>query len=238
MATDKEPDAPATIERAEYEKLQSKYDQIRAQVEDMTRKFSGIDPEKAKADAAALLQLQKEGAGGDPKKIEALLSQREIDIRKEVSKEIDLYKSKAEQLGSRVKELEVTDKVFAVAASRFNSDTHDDVKAKIRQFCDLSDDGQIIVKDDKGKPRYSKKNPSSLMTAEEFADWLVEERPSWAKPTMTSGTKDPGHKVSGGQGKSWTLAEIHAMPSDRQQEVIKSLSPEQRSALLRSVSLS
>ena len=215
MATDQ--DTPPTVDRAEYDKLQSKYDQVRAQVEDLTRKFSGIDPEKAKADAAALLQLQKEGAAGDPKKIETLLAQREAELRKELAKEIDTHKQRADQLGSRVKELEVTDKVFAIAAGRFNDDTHEDVKAKIRQFCDLGEDGQIIVKDDKGKPRYSTKNPSAPMSPAEFTDWLVEQRPSWAKPTMTSGVKDPGQKVPAGNfANIRTLDDVNRQPNPKE----------------------
>ena len=212
MATDTDPGA--TVDKAEFDKLQSKYDNVRAQVEDLTRRFKGIDPDKVKADEAALLQLQKEGAGGDQKKIDELLAAREAALRKDLAGEIDSHKTRAANAEKALKELTVTDKVFTLGASRFVDQAADDFKGWVRQYGDLNDDGQIVFKDENGKVRYSPKNPSALMSADEFIDWVIEKKPHWAKPTQPSGTKEPGQKVAPSQWSNIkTLEDINRLPN-------------------------
>lgn len=203
MSEEKTPEA-RTISLEDYEKLQEKYRRAESEREDFKRKAEayGMTPEEVRNLKHSHDEFKKADALGDPKKFDAEVERREAEIRKQVQKDLDTLKSEKDRAFSRIKELEVTDRVFGVAASKFNDDTHDDVKAYIRKYGDLDESGNIIFKDENGKPRYAPGSTTKLMAPEDFVGWLVSTKPSWAKPTIKAGDKQEGAKTNGTNGKA------------------------------------
>lgn len=193
-----------------------KFHRVQAQVVDLEKKleqFKDIDPVAFKAIKEDYELMRKQQTGGDPKKIDELVAAKENEIRSTVQKALDALKQENEGYKGKLKELQVTDSVFSKAAAKFNADCHEDVKAYIRKYGDVSDDGTVIFKDDKGAPRYAPGSTTKLMDATEFVGWLAEQKPSWAVPDGKAGAKTAGQKtsaVSGGKILSW--AEIGQLP--------------------------
>lgn len=188
----------------------------KAEAEDLRRKldqFKDIDPSSYKAMREDYELMRKQQTGGDPKKIDELVAAKEIEIRSSVQKELDALKGDAQTKAAKLKELQVTEKVFSQAADKFNKDTYDDVKEYIRRFCDIGDDGEIFVKDEKGARRYSPGSTTKYMGVDEFVGWLSDLKPSWAVAEGNSGAKTSGQKTtstSGAKVLSWK--EIGQLP--------------------------
>lgn len=212
----KKDEAPKTIPVEDFEKEVEKRRKFQAEAEDFRKRFDGVDLERLKASHEELAILKKQGAVGDEKKIDELLQSREAEIRKQVQKDIDESKGTISKLQAENKELKVVDRVFALAASKFNDDCHDDVKAYIRKYGDLDDGGEIVFKDDTGKPRYVPGSTTQVMRGQEFIDWLSGTKQSWAKPTTVSGTKENGTKTKGSNGQPITAAQFAQMDSAQQ----------------------
>jgi hypothetical protein len=221
--------------KKERDKIESKYHSTLAELEDMKRrmtKFESLDVEKLKADAEALRLLQEKDASGDPEKMKKLVKDREAEIRASVEQDIQKLKKSLEELTNRNKELEVTERVFALASARFNEDTYEDVKEKIRRHCNLADGGISVTID--GKPAYEPGSASKPMSPESFVNWLVEQRPSWAKPTNKGGTRTEGAKNTNGAaaGKSYSLSQLQNMDSAEQRKAAAEMPAEDRAKIL------
>lgn len=95
------------------------------------------------------------------------------------------------------------------AAQYFNDDALDLIESKIAKFCDW-EDGEVIIKDDRGEVRYSQQNKREKMGLDEFMKELADKYPSCAKPMSKGGTQQPGQKVNGA-GRTLTLNQVLAM---------------------------
>ncbi len=133
--------------------------------------------------------VRKERAIAKPEDLEAWQSEEQKKIRSELAGEIQKRDDELNKLKSQIRELTVVSSVVALARDKFNDDVIEDIKDRARRFCDVNEAGEIIVKDEQGRPRYSKANVSKLMTGEEFLTELAELRPSWAKAQVVPGTK-------------------------------------------------
>ena len=169
------------------------------QVVDLQKKFepySKVDLEALKAAKEEAELLKKEQAANDPKKLEELHQKAINDVRAQWQKDKEALEAKVGSLSAKTKELEVVDKAHSQIGKFFNDDCQDDVKAKIRQNIDVRDDGQFVIKDEKGEPRYSKADRTKLMSVAEYADELKEQKPSWAKPTHAAGGMQAGTRIT------------------------------------------
>lgn len=131
--------------------------------------------------------LRKEKAASKPEDLDSWRQEEEKKIREEVAKDIETERSARQKLESEVKELKVVNAVFSAAKSKFNDDVQDDLKERIRRTCDIDQNGEIVVKDDKGNVRYSKANMSKPMGIQEFIEEVAELKPSWVSKTVISG---------------------------------------------------
>lgn len=210
------------VERAR--NFEAKYTDL----EKRLQKYDGVDLDRLKAIEEDYNNIRKEKASGNKDEIDKLLSEREQAVRQEFGSKLEASEGELKQLRQRVKELEVVDVVMNKAAETFNADCHEDVKARFAKFLDKKD-GEIVVKDREGNVRYSKVNPSKLMSPEEFIQELASEKPSWAKPQVSNGTKEAGQRRSNGSSsRSYTMAEILANPALK-----KSMTHEQKQEFLR-----
>lgn len=190
--------------------LQQKYERERdrannalgklTDLEKQIERFKGIDIDKLKADSEALAMMMKDKAktSGNQADIDALLSETEKKVRDQLQPKIEELANDKNQLASKLKELTVVDGVYSKIGNKFNDDMQSFVKQIIRQSVDLNENNEFIIKDENGKPRYSKVSVNQLMTIDEFSKELEEKYPSAVKSSVPAGTKTNGTtKVSG-----------------------------------------
>lgn len=192
--------------------------------------YKGIDPDEFHATKQALAELQQKASGGDPEKIKQLLEAAKADVRKEIQSELDTERNQVKTLSGRLKEITVVEGVFSKAAGKLYDKAHDDFKDYVRRYCDAGDDGQIIVKDDKGNQRYSPKNPSQPMSPEELIEELSNKKDHWFANTIPAGGKAGGEKYANGASKL-SLQQFHALGSAEQQDYLRK-NPDQVAALM------
>jgi hypothetical protein len=198
MSTD---NATKTYSETDYNAAVERARNFEAKLTDLEKKMSqykDIDPEAHKAirEELNILKAEKATKSQDPKAIEEEVKRREADVRKGVQTELDALLSEVKGLRSKNKELEVVDKVFQAATSVFVDQAHEDVRDAIRRWCDKDEQGNIIVKDNDGKPRYSKGSTTKVMGPSEFVEWLADEKPHWAKARSKSGFQEKGTQSS------------------------------------------
>lgn len=204
---------------------------------DYEKRFKGVDPDEYIANKQALDELKRTKALADPKEMDAWKGETEKSIRASVQKELDEALNTVKALKNKNKELEVVDRVFKDIAGNFNDDCFDEVKGFIRRFCDVSEDGQIVIKDEQGATRYAQGSTSKPMDALGFGAWIASQKPSWTKPQMVKGTEGTGQaRSANSSSQSVDLAKISQLSSREQQKALASLSEEQKKDLARQAS--
>lgn len=188
--------APDVVSKADFDKVKNQMLAWQAKATDLEKRFDGIDPEKVKADAAALKQLLKERAQeGDKNDVETLLERVRSEEKDRFASALTKIEGERDELRARLKHATVVKTSLAKAAQIFHDDALEFVEAKIEKYCD-TDEGEIVVKDDAGKIRDSK-DPRRKMSVEEFLEELAEKHPSMAKAKGSSGGRAPGSKETG-----------------------------------------
>jgi len=215
--------ATETVSKAEFDALREKHTLTGGRLTDYEKQLESYkkygDPESVSARLAELELLKKEKAGGNKEEWEKLFTTKESEIRSESQKAIDAALAQAKEAKGKLRELTLVDKVFGLAANKFNDDTHSDIKNYIRQYCDINEQGEILVKDDKGEIRYREGKPSEKMDANDFVNWLANQKPSWAKPTTKSG-QGLGNNLSTNGNHSQITAEQFANMTEAQQDAL------------------
>jgi len=205
----------------EVAKWQDKARRYEAQVVDFEKRFKDIDPDRFQAaiEENRILQRQLAEKDGSPEKIEEVIEREKADLEKRFSTKYQELESDINKLKQQNRYLRVTKEMMTEATSYFNSRELDLLEPIVDRFCDWSEEGgKIIIKDEKGHPRYSKTNPRELMTSEEFFGELVERYPALALPKGKGGTMRQG-ETNGVSGENMTP------------EKYLGLSPEQRASL-------
>jgi F0F1-type ATP synthase membrane subunit b/b' len=200
--------------------------------------YKDIDPDEYRSLRQKLEEKEREAAEKDPQKMEELF-QRKLDrVRSDLESERNTLKEQVDALSRVNKTLAVTDRVMSEIGGLFNTDAVKWIKREVEEFCDLDEDGSIVVKDDNGDVLYKGARP---MTLKEYGESLVEKYPSLAKASGVSGVKDATPGVKSGVRVSnkipQTFAELQAMPNAK--EVLERLKREDPAAvqkILRSIS--
>jgi hypothetical protein len=201
----------------DYQREQARAQKMEGEVVDLKKKIEPLE----KIDIAALkarseeLDLLKRQSAKTPEEIEKLVKEKERAIRAEVQKELEDNKQAMQRYLVENKELRVVDRVHNEIGGLFNEDVQDDVKGRIRSVFDLNDEGQFVVKDEKGAPRYSKADRTKLMTPKEYAEELREMKPSWAKPTGVAGGIHAVVKTNGAGGEMTAQKWLSMTPAQR-----------------------
>lgn len=217
-------DTTTTGPDSEVVKWQEKARRYEAQVTDYEKRFKDIDPDRFQAalEENRILQRQLAEKDGTPERIEEVIEREKVELEKRYSSK---YEELEQKLNNTVKEnryLRVTKEMMTQAANYFNSKELDLLEPLIDRFCDWSEeDGKIIIKDEKGHPRYSKTNPRELMTSEEFFGELVDRYPALALPKGKGGTMRQG-EINGVSGDNMTPEKYLGLSAEQR----ASLSPE------------
>lgn len=233
MADDSTTTAAAeTVSKADFDKMEARAKLFEAKTVDFEKKFKGIDPDDVARIKLELDETKKKGALGDETKINEYLKTKETEIGNRYSEKLtEKEKSEAALLGE-LKELRVVGPAMQKAAEVFNSDALELIGSVVKRDCEWTD-GRIVVKGADGKPMPSKLDPRKDMDLDEYMNILADKYPSCAKATGTAGSKDTGTKAgSNGAGRSYTIAQLQAMPPAQAQDIMNKMSPEEASKVL------
>lgn len=241
---DQQTQEPA-VSNEEALKLRERNQKLQGQLADMEKKwnqfssmYKDIDPDEYKTLKQKLDEAEKVAASKDPQKLEELWEKKLKKIRDESESTKLTLEQELQQLRQKNKTLAVTDKVMGDLAGLFNSDAVKFIKREVEEFCDLDEDGSIVVKDENGDILFKGARP---LTVKEYGELLVEKYPSLAKASGVGGAKDmtPGQQARSRTGnkvpQSW--AELQAMPNAK--EVLERLKREDPAAvqkILRTIS--
>lgn len=221
---------PETIAKADYDKAVERAQRFEGMTRDLEvrlQEFKDIDPKAYKALKEDYDNLKKDAALGDPKKFDSELQRREAEIRNTIEKDLNTLRDQVTKLASRNKELEVTDKVFALSSGELFPTAHDDFKEYIRRFGDKDEAGNIIFKDEQGNARYKKGSTTQLMGPADFVEFMKETKPHLFKATSRAGVGVNGTVISSNGNsngldveryKNMSSAERKALPIDIQQK--------------------
>lgn len=183
-------DLDAAVERAR---------RFEAEAEDAKRKleaFKGIDLEEVKTLRQSYNDLMRERAnkGGDKEREEW-----EATLKADYDKRYgSKYTELETQLNAKSKEVErlaVVNPAMLHAAQVFN----DKELALVQMLVEKElayHNGEVIVKDENGKPRPSKLDPRKNMDIAEYMAELADKYPGIAKPKTQAGAKNLAHKAN------------------------------------------
>lgn len=217
-------------ERAHAQHFKAQLDEIKGRL----KLFDGIDPEEVGRLRSEVDSFKKKGAVGDEKAIDALITEKESEIRRSVQKQLDELAEQRDTAARQLKELRVVDRALAECGAKFVPQAQDDFRRVVRDCCDLGDDGQVVIRDQNGKVRMSPKNITAPMSLSEFAEEVATQKPHWAASSFQGGAHHPAEKIkSNGGAPALTLAEINRLPDPK--GYLKTLSPDQVLALARNV---
>lgn len=215
-ATNAGPDMSALLAKIEKLEQDRAYDQRELQ------KLRNIKDDRDK-------MVDDKAKSGDPEAIEKM----KRELRDEFASQEERLKADLEKTSRELKHERVIRSALSKAAEVFNADSLDLIQTRIEQSCDW-EDGQIIVKNERGEVRYSERNKREKMGLDEFLGELREKYPSCARATVPQGTDNGRAKSSASNGRAVSFAELQGMSPEQQR---KSLTPEAASEILKSIKL-
>lgn len=236
-AGDQNPEAAVLSQQLKAEKEARRAAQGKlADLEVKLREFDGIDAHAIREMIAEKARLEEEMRKKDPAKLEEYHKIEKQKLSESFDKKLADAQARIEQLQRTNKTLTVTDKVMAQIGKHFNEDVQDIIKGIVERHCDIDETGAIFIVDEGGKEMPSPKNSVLPMSIEEFGLWLVDRKPSLAKPTGMGGTRDPNQGERSrrlGAKLPTTMQELQSMPNAK--EIWAKLTPEEKLQLGRTM---
>lgn len=216
--------AKVEITQESYDKVASERDvaleraqRLEGQVVELTRKvsaFDGIDLAKLKADSEALKLMKDEKATSSKEEFESRLQERERELNEHFEGKMKDLNDKVRGYEERLFEVEVVGSTMNKIGGKFNDDVRDVVESLFKNSLGKDDKG-IFIKDEKGAPRLN--GAAERMSVEEYAESIIKERPSLAKPVTKNGSGLNG-TVSGSGSKTGISPEAWAGMSPEQRK--------------------
>lgn len=231
MSEDKKPDVgnqkPITAEDLERERAHA--DHFKQQLEEIKTRYKGFDPDQYRKDQEELAALKRQSTGGDEKKINELIENEKKQIESRFSTKIQELESELNNTKSEFKREKVTKTIVSTLTGKVKSDSVRLLEPVIERDCDWQD-GNLVIKDSNGKPRYSKTNPSQLMTPDEYVTELQSTFPSCFEATSKSGAKNGYERVNGSSTQITSMDDFKRM-ADGGKSAMQQLARENPKAL-------
>jgi hypothetical protein len=176
------PAAPETVSKAEYEAAVERARRFEGQLTDKERTIAEYakygDPKTISALKADYDNIKK-SAIKTPEEMDAFLQEKEGEISKRFTGKLSEYETKTSALEQELNKLKLVNPAMMEAAKVFRSTELELIQHKIEQDLILVE-GQICVKGEDGKPKYSAADPRKLILKE----WAQVKRQE-AQPTQT-----------------------------------------------------
>lgn len=150
---------------------------LKAQIAELNKKFSGIDPEEVKTLKNKVKDFTKAGIGNDPKKLEEFEANIKADYDKQYGTQLEELRNDNNTKAQQLKELQLENTAIDKASQVFKKDMLPLIKREVLAACDFRD-GQVVILKEKGEIRKSPRNPQVAMTIDEFILELCDRYPS------------------------------------------------------------
>lgn len=183
----------------------------REEARELRERYKDIDPEDYRRIKEEHSKLKTKDAGGDEKKIAEIVAEQIASEKKRLEGAYNEEKSKRETTERELKKERVVKVILQKASAAFDKDALELLEPVFERDGDFID-GHVVIKGADGKPRYSPKDATKLMTPDEYVEELQSKYPSAAKATAAAGTKSGVTKVNGASGQALTMAEISKLP--------------------------
>lgn len=217
-----------TVAKADFDKVQERAYRFEGMVKTLEKQmeaFKGIDIDALRAKAEEAEQLRTEAAAKDGTKVEELINRVKTEESARYSKKIDELEKEKQSMSTLVQKLQVVQPAMLEAAKRFTANELDLVQSLIERDLTLNE-GDIRVRDKDGKVRASAKDPRNLMDITEYFEELAIKYPNIAIAADKAGTMTGGQQRDVSSAKTYTYAELRAMP-DHGRAIISKMKPDE-----------
>lgn len=169
-------------------------------LKEIKTRYDGVDPDEFKTLKQKLADIEKEKvtSSGNKEDIDALLKkardEEAANADKRYGKLIEDSTSKATKYFERLNKLEVQIPILKIGAEKGINDDMTDVLTRLAsdELGYDAETGTVFVKDEKGQPRRSERDPRLQMEPTEWVEILREKKSSMFKPTTKSGGMQSG----------------------------------------------
>jgi hypothetical protein len=214
-----------TFTQADIEKERAHAQHFKSQLDEISGKFKDLDPDKARAAMEKLAELEKQSAGGDPKKIDELINQAREDERNKIGAKLTEYEKQIGTTGAELTRLKVVQPAMLEAAQIFNSNELELIQMLVERDC-MYENGEIVAKGPDGKPMPSSDPRNGTKKLKEYLGDLAGKYPNTVKATVSPGGRAVGDKVSSTTGEmtvdrfmKLSEAERATLPADTRQKL-------------------
>lgn len=170
-AGDKTPEK--TFTAADIQSLRDELQGTKTELSRLKEEYKGVSKDELFALRSANKELQEQVAKKSPEDLEAWKQNFEKESNERYSATIEELKSELKTVKHDNKTLRVYDRAMSKAADIFTQSGLELLRIKAERELDLNDKGEIVVKDDSGKPRISKADPRFDMGLDE---WIEEKK--------------------------------------------------------------
>ena len=212
-----------TVSKAEFDALQTKYDEAQTSITDLSGKLEGmvsVDDFTSVKTQLDDLKNKQANDSNDPETVEA----RAREIAQE---RIDVLEAEKGSLSKSLKEVKLVDGIMSQLDGILPA-SKEYVKADILKSADLDDSNNIFFKGEDGKPKY--KDANVLYSVEDFKADHKAKSPMFYEPTVKAGGMSSNSKeVPASQSQTGTVDyERASLDASYRNEVLTALGNDQK----------
>jgi hypothetical protein len=217
-----------TVKPEDFTQLQTKlseadtrakrFESMAADLEKQVKAWGDLKPDSVKGmlEDYELLKRDRAVKSDNPEDLDKWKTETEGKIRGELQSEIEKLREDRESLTGRLKELSIVDKATETIGALFNDDVQPFIKDIIRRHVDRDENGEFLIKNDKGEKRFSHANPAKPLSLKEFAEELANKHPSFARPQVKTGARHAGEISTNGNVTDTDVQRYMGMSREQQ----------------------
>lgn len=191
-------DAEGVVEKAKADEMRNHNVDLRKQVEDLNKRFEGIDPGEVQKLAEEKRKLELLAQGHKPEELDRLVGERIKGLKADWDKQLSTVTGERDSLTSRLTAIQIDQGVLTVATKRGLRPTAiPDITARARVVFKLVNGAPRAFEADGQTVRYGKDGVTP-MTLEEWVDAQVADAPHLFESNAGGGAA--GNPAGGGTG--------------------------------------
>lgn len=199
--------------------------------DEMASKFKGFDPTEFKTIKEERDALKVKSSVGSEEEIVKRINEAKAEVEARLTTAYNEEKTARESLANELKKERVTKNVLQKVAPHATPDGLRLLTPILESEGDWVD-GKIVFKDENGKPRYSPKDATKLLSDDEYLEGLKTQYPSAFAATAKAGTKGSEMKINGTSPTEITsLGQLRGMPQAEQKAIFNKMALENPAGL-------